>query len=146
MKTDTTSTIQPYLNFNGRCDEAIEFYKTAAGAEVTMLMRFKDNPEPPPADADCQPGAADKVMHAEIRIGASVIMLSDGRCTGTPAFEGISLAMRVATPADAERLYNGLAAGGEPMMPLAKTFFSPSFGMLQDKFGVGWMVMAAPQG
>jgi PhnB protein len=132
-------TIQPYLFFDGRCEEAIEYYKATLGAEVVMLLRFKDNPEPP--RGDCPPSPPDKVMHAQVRIGNMVIMMSDGRCGGAPRFEGFALTLNVANEAEADKAFNALAQGGEAMMPLEKTFFSPRFGMVTDKMGVFWMVL-----
>jgi len=131
--------VQPYLDFNGRCDEALEFYKKVVGAEVAMLMRWKDSPD----KSMCTAENADKVMHSQFQIGDSTIMASDGRCTGKPNFHGIALTISAHTEAEAEKLFNGLAAGGQVTMPLAKTFFSPKFGMVADKFGVGWMVLVA---
>jgi len=131
--------VQPYLSFEGRCDEAIEFYKTALGATVDMLLRFKEAPD----QSMITPGSAEKVMHAAIRIGDTQVLMSDGRCQGTANFNGFSLAVSAASEADAERMFNALADGGEVRMPMAKTFFSPRFGMVADKFGLGWMVMAA---
>jgi PhnB protein len=128
--------VQPYLMFNGRCEEAIEFYKKAVGATVTMLMHFKDSPDPGMAAA----GTADKVMHAEIRVGDSAVLCSDGRCTGQLAFDGFSLTLIVASESEAERLFAALGVGGQTQMPLTKTFFSPRFGMVADKFGVSWMI------
>lgn len=133
-----TRIIQPYLFFGGRCEEAIAFYRTALDAELDLLMRFKDSPEPPPPGM-IAPGFENKVMHAEFRIGSSMIMASDG-CGETPAFAGFSLSVSVATAADAERVFTALAEGGEIRMPLGPTFWSPCFGMLTDRFGVGWMV------
>ena len=132
--------IQPYLFFDGRCDEALEFYTKILGARINMLMRFKDSPEPPPPGC-AAPGTENKVMHAEIRIGETVVMVSDGRCAGKAAFQGVSLCLTVAGVVDADRAFNALAAGGEIQMPLAKTFFSPRFGMVADRFGVSWMVI-----
>ena len=132
-------TVESYLFFDGRCEEAIEFYRTAAGAEVQMLMRFKDSPESPPGGH--KPGTENKIMHASFRIGNSVIMGSDGNAAGQAKFEGFSLAISVTDKAEAERLFAGLGNGGQVQMPLTKTFFSPSFGMLKDRFGVGWMIM-----
>lgn len=134
--------VQPYLFFEGRCEEAIEFYRRALGAEVTMLMRFKDNPEPP------QPGMAphgsgDKVMHTSFRIGDTSMMASDGRCQGLPSFQGFSLSLTVENEAEAERVFAALADGGQVHMPLTKTFFSPRFGMVADRFGVSWMIIVA---
>ncbi len=136
--------IESYLFFNGRCEEAIAFYKAALGAEVLMLMRHKEAPEKPPPGM-LPPGSDDKVMHATLRIGTSNLMCSDGRCDGKPVFNGFSLSLDAANEAEAERLFNALAAGGTVQMPLAKTFWSPKFGMVADRFGVGWMVSVAGQ-
>lgn len=129
--------VQPYLFFDGRCDEAIEFYRTALGAEVTFLMRFKENPDP----AGCPPGVEDKVMHAALQIGGTTIFASDGRCQGQPNFAGFSLSLTVAEDQQAQRLFAALSEGGQVHQPLTKTFFSSCFGMLADRFGVGWMIM-----
>jgi PhnB protein len=134
--------VQPYLTFNGRCEEAIEFYRRAVGAETTMLMRFKDSPEPAPPGM-VPPGSENKVMHASMRIGDSTVMATDGGCQGSTTFEGFSLTLTVPNEAEADRRFKALSEGGQVRMPLAKTFFSPRFGMLQDKFGVGWMVIVA---
>ena len=134
--------VQSYLFFDGRCEEAIEFYRDALDAEVNMLMRFKDNPEPQKT-GPIKPGTENKVMHAQMRIGDTVIMASDGRCTGQPNFQGSALVVTVADEAEAERRFAALADGGQVTMPLAKTFFSPRFGMVADKFGIGWMVLVA---
>ena len=134
--------VQPYLSFEGRCEEAVKFYQAALGAEVQMLMRFKDSPD----QSMVSPGSADKVMHVSMRIGDSTVMASDGRCTGKAAFDGISLSLTLADDAQAERVFAALADGGQTTMPLAKTFFASKFGMVADKFGVNWMVMAGPQG
>lgn len=140
-------TVQPYLFFDGKCEEALEFYKKALDAKVDMMMRFKENPEPPQAG---EPGCAgpeqtaamaEKIMHAAFTVGDAMIMASDGMCQGKPSFQGISLAMTVKTEAEADKKFAALAAGGQVQMPLAKTFFSPKFGMVADKFGVSWMVM-----
>ena len=133
---------QPYLIFDGRCEEAIEFYKSALGAEVTMLMRFKDSPEPHPPGM-LPPGAETKVMHASLRIGDSMVMASDGQCLGQANFQGFSLALSVSNDAEAERLFAALGNGGKVCMPLAKTFFSSRFGMVADRFGVSWMIIVA---
>jgi len=131
--------LQPYLSFEGRCDEAIEFYKKALGAEVKTLMRFKDAPD----RSMISPGAENKVMHANLRIGDADLLMSDGRCGGKANFEGFSLAVSANSDTEAERMFDALADGGQVRMPLAKTFFSSRFGMLADKFGVGWMVLVA---
>jgi PhnB protein len=134
-------TVQPYLSFEGRCEEAIEFYKGVVGAKVLQLMRFKENPEPPPPGMT-PPGSEQKVMHAALQIGDSTIMASDGRCTGQSNFQGISLTLSAANAGEADRLFKALAAGGKVTMPLTKTFFSSGFGMLNDRFGVSWMILA----
>jgi PhnB protein len=136
--------LQVYLFFAGRCEEAIEFYKKTIGAEVVMLMRFKDSPEPPQPGM-VPPGCEDKIMHTCLRIGDSMVMASDGRCEGAPSFHGFSLSLTVANDAEADRLFAALTEGGEVVMPLNKTFWSPCFGMLTDRFGVGWMVSVAAQ-
>jgi PhnB protein len=136
---------QPYLFFDGRCEEALDFYRDVLGAEVTMLMRYRDAPEPPPPGM-IAPGSENKVMHAALRIGESALMASDGRCAGRPSFDGFSLSLTVADEAEADRVFSALAEGGEVQMPLAKTFFSARFGMLKDRFGVGWMVNVTDQG
>ena len=131
--------LQPYLFFDGRCEEAIEFYKRTVGAEVINLIRFKDSPQPPIGMA---PGSENKVMHVALKIGDTEVMASDGANTGATNFHGFSLALSVKTPAEAERIFKALADGGQVRQPLSETFFSPKFGMLADKFGLGWMVMA----
>jgi PhnB protein len=136
------SIVQSYLFFDGKCEEALEFYKKALGAEVNMLMRYKDSPEPPPPG--CGPTDPNKIMHTQFRIGETVILASDGRATGNPNFEGFALALTVKTEADADKAFNALASGGKIEQPLAKTFFSARFGMVVDKFGVFWMVLVAP--
>jgi len=138
-KSNPIQTVQPYLFFDGRCEEAIEFYRSTLGAEVAMLSRFKDCPDP----NACAPGTEDKVMHASLRIGDTTLMASDGRCEGKSKFEGFSLSLTVRDEAEAERLFASLADGGQVQMPLAKTFFSPRFGMVADRFGVSWMVFVA---
>jgi PhnB protein len=134
--------IQPYLFFEGRCEEAVEFYRRTLGAEVTMLMRYKDSPEPP--NAQSGPIDPDKVMHASVRIGESTVLMSDGSASGKPAFQGVSLSMTVRDDAEAKRMFAALSDGGQVQMPLSKTFFTSSFGMAADRFGVPWMVYVAP--
>ena len=132
--------VQPYLSFNGRCEEAIAFYRKAVGAEVLMMMRFKESPEPPPPGM-VPPGSENKIMHSSLRIGDSTVMATDGGCQGNASFQGFSLSLTVPGEAEADRVFAALAEGGEVRMPLTKTFFSPRFGMLADRFGVGWMVI-----
>lgn len=131
--------IEPYLFFNGRCEEAIAAYQDILGAELQMLMRWGDSPAPPPPGM-LPPGSENKVMHASLRIGRCNLMLSDGMCSGTPAFSGFSLSFAVADEAAAQRVFAALSAGGSVQMPLGKTFWSPCYGMLTDRFGVAWMV------
>jgi PhnB protein len=130
--------VQPYLFFDGRCEEALDFYRDKLGAEVTALMRFKEAPDP----NMCAPGTQEKVMHSAFRVGDATVMASDGRCQGKPSFQGFSLTITAKDDAEAARLFNALADGGQVQMPLEKTFFSSSFGMVADRFGVGWMVIA----
>jgi PhnB protein len=141
--TKSNLILQTYLFFEGRCEEAIEFYRRAVGAEVMMLMRFKDSPEPPQPSC-AAPGSENKIMHVSFRIGENTLMASDGRCTGKPSFQGFSLSLTVPVESEAKRLFSALADGGQVQMPLAKTFFSPCFGVLTDRFGVTWMVLVRP--
>ncbi len=134
--------VQAYLFFDGRCEEAVEFYKKALGAKVEILMRFKENPEPPQPGM-VPPGSEDKIMHTCFRIGDTSVMASDGHCTGKPSFQGFSLSISAPNAAEADRLFAALADGGKVQMPLAKTFFSPRFGMVADRFGVSWMIIVA---
>ncbi|MES2192480.1 MAG: VOC family protein [Pseudomonadota bacterium] len=136
--------VQPYIFFEGRCEEALNFYKTALKAEVTMLMRFKDNPEPQNSSEGCGPDASkippDSVMHASFKIGDTDMMASDGMSSGQAEFRGITLSLNPTSEAEARRIFAALSEGGKVNMPLGKTFFSPLFGMVADKFGVSWMV------
>ncbi len=131
---------QPYLFFDGRCEEAIEFYRKALGARVEMLMRNRESPDKPPPGM-LPPGSDEKVMHAELRIGETTVMASDGGCGGKPEFKGFSLTVPVPDAAAADRVFAALADGGQVQMPLTRTFFSPRFGMVADRFGVPWMVI-----
>ncbi len=130
--------VEPYLFFEGRCEEALDFYRKTLGAEVAMLMRFKDAPDP----SMCQPGTENKIMHANVRIGDTTLMVSDGMNGGTPSFHGFSLTLSVMDEAEAERLFTALSEGGQVRMPMGKTFFASRFGMLVDRFGVPWMILA----
>ena len=134
----TNPLIQPYLMFGGRCEEALEFYRSALGAQVDMLLRFSESPDPTPPGM-LPPGFENKVMHASFRIAGNVIMASDGCEVGTQ-FKGFSLSISVATEAEADRYFAALSDGGQVQMPLTKTFWSPRFGMLTDRFGIAWMV------
>lgn len=132
--------VQPYLFFDGRCEEALAFYREALGAEVTMLMRFRESPEPTFAPPD----AGEKVMHASFKVGDTLVMASDGMCAGKPEFRGVALSLTLADAAGVDRIFAALAEGGQVQMPPARTFFSPRFGMVADRFGVSWMLMAEP--
>lgn len=132
--------VEPYVFFGGRCEEAIAFYQETLGAEVTFKMRVNESPDPIPPGA-LPAGFEDKIMHANLRIGDTSLMVSDGNQT-TREFKGFTLSLGVADPAEAARAFNALAVGGKVTMPLGKTFWSPAFGMVEDKFGVGWMVIA----
>jgi PhnB protein len=133
------NTITPYLMYNGRCQEALDFYRQALGAEIGMVMRFDESPEPPPP-GQLPPGYEKKIMHAEFRIGGTTVMCSDGCDTAQSKFDGISLALAVKNEAEAQRAFAALSDGGQVTMPLGKTFWSPCFGMVSDRFGLGWMV------
>ncbi len=129
--------VTPYLFFDGRCEEALEFYKKTLGAKVEMMMRFKEAPDP----SMCSRGSENKIMHACFRLGDAAIMASDGRNQGKPKFEGFALSINPKDEADAARTFGALAEGGQVQMPLSKTFFAKSFGMVADRFGVGWMII-----
>ena len=131
--------VQPYLFFDGKCEEALDFYRKALDAKVVSLMRFKENPEPAQPGM-IPPGSENKVMHASFRIGETTLMASDGRNTGHPAFQGISLTLTAANDAEADRLFAALLDGGKVQMPLQQTFWAVRFGMLVDRFGIPWMV------
>lgn len=139
MSTTKQAVVQPYLFFNGKCEEAVEFYKKALGAEVQLMMRYKESPEPPKPGM-LPPGFESKIMHTSFRVGETVVMASDGCSTENPKFEGFSLSVSVPTEADADRVFTALSKDGQVRMPLSKTFWSPRFGMVQDRFGIGWMV------
>lgn len=132
--------VQTYLFFEGRAEEAMAFYAKAIGAETKALMRYKESPEP----SHAPPNSGEKVMHAEFRVGDTVVMCSDGMCSGNTAFKGFGLALSAKDAADANRLFNALGEGGQVQMPLGPTFFASAFGMVTDKFGVMWMVIAPP--
>ncbi len=143
MNTQNDRNVEVYLFFNGRCEEAVEFYGKALGAKVDMMMRFKQSPEPPPPGT-VPPGFENKIMHCSFRVGRTTVMASDGCSAGTPKFEGFSLSVAVPSEADADRVFAALADGGKVNMPLTKTFWSPRFGMVQDRFGISWMVNVVP--
>ena len=131
--------IEPYLFYNGRCEEAIEFYKSGLGAELQMMMRYGESPVPSQPGM-VPPGSENKVMHASLLIGGALVMLSDGHCEGSTNFKGFSLSLNCEDEAQAHRMFDALAAGGQVVMPLSKTFWTTLFGMVTDKFGVAWMV------
>lgn len=135
--------VQPYLTFGGRCAEALEFYQSALGAQVEMILRFDQSPDPLPPGV-LAPGFENKIMHSSFRIGASTLMASDGCNADDATFRGFTLSIAVPTEAEADRYFNALAKEGKITMPLGKTFWSPRFGMVEDKFGLGWMVNVVP--
>lgn len=134
-------SVHPYLFFEGRAEEAIEYYKQHLGAKANMIVRIGDSPEP---NTMVPPGNENKLLHADFRIGDSLIGVSDGFCSGQPKFEGVRLTLTLANKTEAERAFAALGDGGQVQQPLVETFFSPAFGMLTDKFGVPWMVLSAP--
>lgn len=144
----TTSTgmkvVQPYLFFNGNCEQALNYYTQAIGAEITAMMRFKDSPQPP--DQGCGPNDPNKIMHASFKIGESELMASDGCEEGKSSFQGFSLSIAVKSEAAADEIFSALAEGGKTTMPLGPTFFAPKFGMVEDRFGINWMVIVVPEG
>jgi len=135
-RTKEHMKVEPYLFFDGRCDEALAFYKKALRAEVLAVHRFKDAPDP----SMRPPGMDDKVMHASFNIGETMLMASDGYAKGQPTFKGFALSLNAADEAEARRLFGALSEGGQVQMPLGKTFWSPAFGMVEDRFGISWMV------
>jgi PhnB protein len=141
--TKSNRFIQPYLFFNGSCEQAVEFYRQALGAEVEMMMRYKDSPEPPQPGM-VPPGFEDKIMHTSFRIGETTLMASDGCAAEKTNFQGFSLSLTVSSEAEADRVFAALSDGGQVQMPLTKTFWSPRFGMLTDRFGLAWMISLAP--
>jgi PhnB protein len=146
-KTTIATQIQPYLFFNGRCEEALAFYKKALGAEVQMLMRWKENPQPPSPEMCAGAGQIDgnRIMHACMKIGESQVMASDGMPQEKSSFQRFSLSLTARNDAECDRLFGALAEGGQVLMPLGKTFFAQRFGMVADRFGVSWMVIVPPQ-
>ncbi|MGA2864233.1 MAG: VOC family protein [Verrucomicrobiota bacterium] len=135
--------IQPYLFFNGTCEQAVEFYRQALGAEIDMMMRYKDSPEPP-QPGSVPPGFENKIMHASFRVGQTAVMASDDCSAQKASFQGFVLCLSVPSETEADRAFAALADGGQVRTPLTKTFFSPRFGMVADRFGVGWMIIVAP--
>ena len=130
--------IEPYLNFAGRCEEAVAFYQTAIGAHMEFMMRFKDSPDPLPPGM-VPPGHENRVMHVSLRVGDSILMASDG-CDNEHKFSGFSLSLAYMSAEEAQQVFAALGEGGKVEMPLGKTFWAPLFGMVTDKFGVTWMV------
>jgi uncharacterized glyoxalase superfamily protein PhnB/uncharacterized protein YndB with AHSA1/START domain len=141
-QNQASAKVQPYLFFDGRCEEALEFYKKTLGAKVEMMMRFSENPDPQPGM--CAPGNENKIMHSCFRIGNTQVMASDGMAKGNPMFKGFALSVSAKDETDADRMFKALADGGQVQMPLGKTFFAPRFGMVADRFGMGWMVIVTP--
>jgi PhnB protein len=138
----TSIPVQPYLDFDGRCEEALDYYRKALGAEVKMLLHFADAPQA--SSQECLQmlplGSEKKVMHSEFSIGDTTLMASDCFCKGKPSFQGFSIALTAPDDAEAKRLFDALADGGEVRQPLIETVFASSFGVVADRFGLGWMV------
>ena len=132
--------VQAYISFGGRCEEALEFYKKSIAAEVTSLMRWKDSPD---VVMKSPPGYEEKIMNAAFRIGETQLMADDGMGEKEVEFKGMTLAIEVTDDAEAKRVFTALGEGGKVTMPLMKTFWTSSFGMLTDKYGVPWMVNVA---
>ena len=129
--------VLPYLFFNGRCEEALAFYSKTIGAKAEGMMRFSQNPD----QSTTTPANKDKVMHAQFKLGDSMIFVSDGMATGKTNFDGFSLAIAADSEADAKQMFGALGEGGAVTVPLSETFFAKSFGMLKDRFGVSWMLI-----
>ncbi len=131
--------INPYLNFKGTTEEAFNFYKSVFGGEFTMLQRFKDTPQA----GNVTVGEQEKIMHIALPIGENILMGTDELVsmghTTTPG-NNFSLTVDVGSKEEAEKIFNGLSEGGKIEMPLADAFWGAYFGMLEDKFGVRWMV------
>jgi len=138
MAVQQNETVQPYIFFDGKCEEALEFYKGAIGAKVDMMMRFKEAPD----QSQMQPNTGEKVMHAAFHVGSTQVLASDGHCAGKPSFQGFGLALNAKNDAEAEKLFAAVGNGGQVLQPLTKTFFASKFGMVADKFGIMWMVIA----
>jgi PhnB protein len=141
VRGEKVMQVNPYLFFEGRCEEAIQFYQATVGARVEMLMRFKDAPPSPDQSCMMAPGSEENVMHAALKIGEATVMVSDGQASGQSSFSGFSLSLMADSRAEAERAFNALGEGGQVVMPLGDTFFAKQFGMVKDKFGVSWMVL-----
>ena len=141
MTVQQNETVQPYIFFDGKCEEALDFYKSAIGATVDMMMRFKEAPD----QSQMQPNTGEKVMHAAFHVGTTQVLASDGHCAGKPSFQGFGLALNAKNDTEAEKLFTAVGTGGQVLQPLTKTFFSPRFGMLTDRFGVMWMVLVKGQ-
>ena len=136
MTVQQNETVQPYIFFDGKCEEALDFYKGAIGAKVDMMMRFKEAPD----QSQMQPNTGEKVMHASFHVGTTQVLASDGHCAGKPSFQGFGLALNAKDDAEAEKLFTAVGKGGQVLQPLTKTFFASKFGMVTDKFGINWMI------
>ncbi|WP_295337062.1 VOC family protein [Flavobacterium sp.] len=133
--------VNPYLVFNGNCEEAFLFYQSVFGGEFPYMGKFKDMP----TDENCPPISeeeADRVMHVSLPIGDTVLMGSDSTAQSGAVTVGnnISVSINTASRAEADTIFNGLAVGGNAFMPMTNTFWGAYFGMLVDKFGINWMV------
>ncbi|MCB0213152.1 MAG: VOC family protein [Anaerolineae bacterium] len=136
--------INPYLNFNGNCEEAFNFYKSVFGGEFVMLMRFKDMPaEEMDEEHQISDSEGQKIMHVSLPVGQGAILMgSDVPSAMGTVQNGSNFAIAISADSEAEtdEIFNGLSAGGQVTMPLDKMFWGAYFGMLTDKFGIQWMV------
>ena len=133
--------INPYLIFDGRCEEAFRFYEKCFKGKIIAMLTHKGTP----AEAHVPAAWIDKILHARLDIGDQVLMASDAPPGRYEKPAGFSVSLQVKDPAEAERLFNALAEKGEIRMPLEKTFWSPRFGMLVDRFGIPWMINCEEQ-
>jgi PhnB protein len=134
------ATLNPYLNFQGNTEEAFNFYKSVFGGEFIAVMRLKDTPEADKVPAHEQ----DKIMHMALPIGKGNILMGTDMLESMgqtlQAGNNLSLSVNVDSEGEADKLFHGLAAGGQVTMPLEKTFWGDYFGMLTDQFGIQWMI------
>ncbi|MFI5093961.1 MAG: VOC family protein [Candidatus Acidiferrales bacterium] len=129
--------LNPYLLFNGQCEEAFKFYEKCLGGKIEMLSTFGDSP----MAKQVPPEWYGKVMHASLKLGDGMILMgSDPPPDNYQVPQGFSVSLSVKDPAETERIFNELAQDGKVTMPIQKTFWSPRFGMLVDRFGIPWIL------
>ncbi len=136
------ATVNIYLTFNGNCEEAFKFYQSVFGGEFPYIGRFKDMP--PGEDSKLNPGEENRIMHVSLPISKETMLMGSDTggdwATGYLQGNNFSISITPDTKEEAEKLFNGLSAGGTVTMPLSKTFWADCFGMLTDKFGISWMM------